>query len=327
MLTVGQIAENCFLVRREGSDRAADRRPRRGGRADPRRASRRPAATVEAILLTHSTSTTSAPSPRSRRRPARRSTARRSRCRCSPTSCAFVPWPGFGPYESYDADETVAGGETLELAGLSSTSSSPPATAPATSPTRSAARTRSSPATSSSRARSAASTCPAATGRPCSSSIRTPARLPPRRDRRLSRPHGDHDARRRAGDQPVPRRAGPLGARPAPAKVAAPWRASSRHPRGTFDVLPEQAPRAGADRGAPRRRSSPAPATSRSQTPDLRGHRPVRARRRQVDRHRPQGDVHLRGQGRAQPHPAAGGRRRRSAAPTSSTACRNWRSR
>jgi hydroxyacylglutathione hydrolase len=31
---------------------------------------------------------------------------------------SFVPWPGFGPYESYDADETVAGDETLELAGL-----------------------------------------------------------------------------------------------------------------------------------------------------------------------------------------------------------------
>jgi glyoxylase-like metal-dependent hydrolase (beta-lactamase superfamily II) len=31
---------------------------------------------------------------------------------------AFVPWPGFGPYESYDADETVAGGERLDLAGL-----------------------------------------------------------------------------------------------------------------------------------------------------------------------------------------------------------------
>jgi hydroxyacylglutathione hydrolase len=29
-----------------------------------------------------------------------------------------VRFPGFGPFESYDADETVAGGETLELAGL-----------------------------------------------------------------------------------------------------------------------------------------------------------------------------------------------------------------
>ena len=31
---------------------------------------------------------------------------------------SYVPWPGFGPYESYDADQTVAGGERLELAGL-----------------------------------------------------------------------------------------------------------------------------------------------------------------------------------------------------------------
>jgi hydroxyacylglutathione hydrolase len=30
----------------------------------------------------------------------------------------YVPWPGFGPYESYDADHTVAGGERLELAGM-----------------------------------------------------------------------------------------------------------------------------------------------------------------------------------------------------------------
>ena len=30
----------------------------------------------------------------------------------------YVPWQGFGPFESYEADHTVAGGETLELAGL-----------------------------------------------------------------------------------------------------------------------------------------------------------------------------------------------------------------
>ncbi len=30
----------------------------------------------------------------------------------------YVPWPGFGPYESWDPEETVAGGETLELAGF-----------------------------------------------------------------------------------------------------------------------------------------------------------------------------------------------------------------
>ena len=31
---------------------------------------------------------------------------------------AFVPWPGFGPYESWDPEHTVAGGESLDLAGL-----------------------------------------------------------------------------------------------------------------------------------------------------------------------------------------------------------------
>jgi glyoxylase-like metal-dependent hydrolase (beta-lactamase superfamily II) len=32
---------------------------------------------------------------------------------------AFVPFPGIGPYESYEADRTLKGGEELELAGLS----------------------------------------------------------------------------------------------------------------------------------------------------------------------------------------------------------------
>jgi glyoxylase-like metal-dependent hydrolase (beta-lactamase superfamily II) len=30
----------------------------------------------------------------------------------------YVPWPGFGPFESYEAEHTLAGGERLELAGL-----------------------------------------------------------------------------------------------------------------------------------------------------------------------------------------------------------------
>ena len=30
----------------------------------------------------------------------------------------YVPWPGFGPFESYDDDHTVAGGETLSLGGI-----------------------------------------------------------------------------------------------------------------------------------------------------------------------------------------------------------------
>jgi hydroxyacylglutathione hydrolase len=30
---------------------------------------------------------------------------------------AYVPWAGFGPFESWDPEHTVAGGETLQLAG------------------------------------------------------------------------------------------------------------------------------------------------------------------------------------------------------------------
>ena len=31
---------------------------------------------------------------------------------------SFVPWPGFGPFESYDAEHVLEGGERLELAGF-----------------------------------------------------------------------------------------------------------------------------------------------------------------------------------------------------------------
>jgi glyoxylase-like metal-dependent hydrolase (beta-lactamase superfamily II) len=30
----------------------------------------------------------------------------------------FVPWAGFGPYEGHDPEETIEGGETLNLAGF-----------------------------------------------------------------------------------------------------------------------------------------------------------------------------------------------------------------
>ena len=31
---------------------------------------------------------------------------------------AYVPWPGFGPFESWDAEHTLEGGERLQLAGF-----------------------------------------------------------------------------------------------------------------------------------------------------------------------------------------------------------------
>ncbi len=31
---------------------------------------------------------------------------------------SYVPWPGFGPFEDYEADHLLKGGEKLELAGF-----------------------------------------------------------------------------------------------------------------------------------------------------------------------------------------------------------------
>ncbi len=116
-LTVGSIAENCFIVRREG-----------GGKAlivDPGEEAERilaqvdeMGAEVEAILITHCHfDHVGAVAPV-------------ARATGAPVYCpeievpvladimSFVPFEGFGPYESHDAEETVKGGEALELAGL-----------------------------------------------------------------------------------------------------------------------------------------------------------------------------------------------------------------
>ena len=117
MLTVGQIAENCFLFRRDGSDRGlivdpGDEAPRILSAIDEL------GVTIDGILLTHTHfDHIGAVAPIAKQTGA-------------PVWCpeietpvladinSFVPWPGFGPFESYDADHTVSGGEKLELAGM-----------------------------------------------------------------------------------------------------------------------------------------------------------------------------------------------------------------
>lgn len=117
MFTVGPVAENCFVARVDGSDRALVVDP--GDEADRILAAvDELGVTVDAILITHChfdhvgavapvASATGAP------------------VFCPAIEVpvladimSFVPWPGFGPYESYDADEKVSGGEHLSLAGL-----------------------------------------------------------------------------------------------------------------------------------------------------------------------------------------------------------------
>ena len=117
MFTVGPVQENTFLVRRKGADRAVMVDP--GDEADLQiGAVEALGVTLDAILLTHTHfDHVGAVAPV-------------ARATGAPVYCpeievpvladimAFVPWPGFGPFESYDADETVRGGERLELAGM-----------------------------------------------------------------------------------------------------------------------------------------------------------------------------------------------------------------
>ena len=115
--TVGPVAENCFFAAADGSQRAVVVDP--GEEADRLTgALDELGLTVEAILLTHTHfDHVGAVAPLARHTGA-------------PVYCpelekgvladimSYVPWPGFGPFESYDADELVAGGERLTLAGL-----------------------------------------------------------------------------------------------------------------------------------------------------------------------------------------------------------------
>jgi glyoxylase-like metal-dependent hydrolase (beta-lactamase superfamily II) len=118
MFTVGPVQENCFIVRAKDSDRAVIVDP--GDEADKilQAADALHVNTVEAILLTHTHFDHIG------------AVAPVAEATGAPVYCPeletvvlanimdFVPWPGFGPFESYDADETVKGGEALELAGL-----------------------------------------------------------------------------------------------------------------------------------------------------------------------------------------------------------------
>jgi hydroxyacylglutathione hydrolase len=117
MFTVGQIAENCFLFRRDGSDRALIVDP--GDEAERiLHAVDELGVEIEGILLTHTHFDHIG------------AVAPIAKATDAPVWCpeietpvladinSFVPWPGFGPYESYEADHAVSGGEKLELAGL-----------------------------------------------------------------------------------------------------------------------------------------------------------------------------------------------------------------
>ena len=118
MFTVGPVQENCFIVRQPGSNTALIVDP--GDEADRllRAIDELQIEKIEAILITHTHfDHVGAVAP------VAKATGAPVYCPELETQVlsnimAYVPWPGLGPFESYDADHTVAGGERLELAGL-----------------------------------------------------------------------------------------------------------------------------------------------------------------------------------------------------------------
>jgi len=117
MLTVGPIAENTFLFRPEGGDELLVVDPGE----EPERilaAIEASGAKVAAILLTHTHFDhigAVAPVARATGAPVYVPELEKH---VLEDVMAYVPWEGFGPYENWEAEETVSGGELLNLAGL-----------------------------------------------------------------------------------------------------------------------------------------------------------------------------------------------------------------
>jgi hydroxyacylglutathione hydrolase len=117
MFTVGPVQENCFLFRRDGADEALIVDP---GEEAPGilAAVEQLGVSVEAILVTHCHFDhigAVAPVAKATGAPVYVSAIEKP---VLADIMSYVPWAGFGPYESYEADHTLEGGETLKLAGL-----------------------------------------------------------------------------------------------------------------------------------------------------------------------------------------------------------------
>ena len=251
MLTVGQVAENCFVVRRGRRRPRLHRRPGRRARSHPS-AVEGLGIEVEAILLTHChfdhigavgpvAAATGAP------------------VYCPELEApvladimSYVPWPGFGPFESYEADQKVCRRREARARRLRDRRPLHPRPQPRPrdlrDPRRAALFLRRRPLPGLGRPRRPAR---AATGRRCSRASAAWSTAYPRRDDRLPGPHGAHDARRRA------RRRTPSWPR-SHGRLNRHRRATSRPRAGTLDVLPADAARFAAFEAAARSCSSAA---------------------------------------------------------------------
>jgi hydroxyacylglutathione hydrolase len=115
--TVGPFQENTYVLRADGSDRAIVIDP---GDAGPQllEAIGKLGATVEAILITHTdVDHVGAVAPLAKATGATVYCPKLEVERLQDIM-GHVSMEGIGPYEGYDPEETVEGGETLEIAGL-----------------------------------------------------------------------------------------------------------------------------------------------------------------------------------------------------------------
>src|SRR5919198_1114338 len=117
IFTVGPVQENSFLLRRDGSDRALIVDP--GEEAEKLLgAIESLGVTLDAILITHTHfDHVGAVAPVAKATGAEVWVPEVEKPVLADIM-SFVPWAGFGPYESWEAEHTVAGGERLELAGF-----------------------------------------------------------------------------------------------------------------------------------------------------------------------------------------------------------------
>jgi glyoxylase-like metal-dependent hydrolase (beta-lactamase superfamily II) len=117
MFTVGPVAENTYIFRRDGSDRALIIDP---GEEAPKLldAIEQLGVELDGILLTHTHfDHVGAVAPIARATGAEVWVPEIEKPVLQDIM-SFVPWEGFGPYESWDAEHTLAGGEKLQLAGF-----------------------------------------------------------------------------------------------------------------------------------------------------------------------------------------------------------------
>jgi hydroxyacylglutathione hydrolase len=117
MFTVGPVQENCFLFRRDGSSEALIVDP---GDEAPKLLGAIEALGVElkGILLTHTHfDHVGAVAPVAEATGAEVWVPEIEKPVLADIM-RFVPWPDIGPFESYEAEHTLSGGEKLDLAGF-----------------------------------------------------------------------------------------------------------------------------------------------------------------------------------------------------------------